>query len=178
MAERQPPDRRALHRTVSAHRPPRPPQPEDFQTPPSQTSAHMPSVGLGINAPMPADFPETSASYPPYADQLSPGAERSADGPHPDASFDYETEGGGEGDEGSGEEGEDDEEEEEDEDEEDGAEEEDGMSETSSAMFDQEADPQGWARRLDELAGVLEMGEEEARSLRWGPKMGRKQQGM
>ena len=44
-------------------------------------------------------------------------------------------------------------------------------SETSSALFDPEADPQGWAKRLDELAGVLEMDEEESRAMRWGPPL-------
>lgn len=52
---------------------------------------------------------------------------------------------------------------------EDNSEDTDGASETSSVMFDREADPEGWARRLDELAGVLEMGEKEAKALKWGP---------
>lgn len=46
-------------------------------------------------------------------------------------------------------------------------------SEGSSAAFDPDNDPVGFAERLDELAGVLEMGEAEARALRWGPAMGR-----
>ncbi len=50
-------------------------------------------------------------------------------------------------------------------------------SETSSAMFDREGDPEGWAKRLDELAGVLEVGEEEARAVRWGPAIGRQRDG-
>ena len=50
-------------------------------------------------------------------------------------------------------------------------------SETSSAMFDPDADPEGWAARLDELAGVKEMGEEEARALRWGPPFEKDQEG-
>jgi hypothetical protein len=49
----------------------------------------------------------------------------------------------------------------------------DGKSETSSVMFDYDVDPEGFARRLDELAGTLEVGEEEARALRWGPVMGK-----
>ena len=47
----------------------------------------------------------------------------------------------------------------------------DAKSETSSVMFDYDVDPEGFARRLDELAGTLEVGEEEARALRWGPAM-------
>jgi len=50
-------------------------------------------------------------------------------------------------------------------------------SEASSVMFDRDLDPEGWAKRLDELAGVLEMGEEEARALRWGPALGRERDG-
>ena len=50
-------------------------------------------------------------------------------------------------------------------------------SETSSMMFDREGDPEGWARRLDELAGVLEVKEEEARAMRWGPAMGIEREG-
>lgn len=46
-------------------------------------------------------------------------------------------------------------------------------SETSSAMFDAEADPEGFAKRLDELAGVLEKSEEEVRALKWGPPIGK-----
>jgi hypothetical protein len=48
---------------------------------------------------------------------------------------------------------------------------EDAKSETSSVMFDYDVDPEGFARRLDELAGTLEVGEEEARALRWGPEI-------
>ncbi|KAK8846656.1 hypothetical protein IAR55_005743 [Kwoniella newhampshirensis] len=47
------------------------------------------------------------------------------------------------------------------------------QSESSSADYDPDADPEAFARRLDELAGVLEVGEEEARALRWGPALGR-----
>ncbi|WVR04358.1 hypothetical protein IAU60_001359 [Kwoniella sp. DSM 27419] len=54
-----------------------------------------------------------------------------------------------------------------------GEEEEYAESEGSSAQYDPDADPEGFAQRLDELAGVLEMGEEEARALRWGPAIGR-----
>lgn len=45
-------------------------------------------------------------------------------------------------------------------------------SEGSSDIFDPDNDPVGFAERLDELAGVMEMGEVEARALRWGPSMG------
>lgn len=53
----------------------------------------------------------------------------------------------------------------------DSGDEDEATSDTSSAMFDPEADPEGWAIRQDELAGVLEMGEEEARAIRWGSDM-------
>ncbi|BEJ17544.1 hypothetical protein CspHIS471_0609450 [Cutaneotrichosporon sp. HIS471] len=50
--------------------------------------------------------------------------------------------------------------------------EQDSFSERSSAVFDPDNDPAGFAERLDELAGVMEIGEEEARALRWGPNLG------
>jgi len=53
----------------------------------------------------------------------------------------------------------------------------DAKSETSSVMFDYDVDPEGFARRLDELAGTLEVGEEEARALRWGPSIGKEANG-
>jgi hypothetical protein len=53
----------------------------------------------------------------------------------------------------------------------------DAKSETSSVMFDYDVDPEGFARRLDELAGTLEVGEEEARALRWGPAIGKEGNG-
>lgn len=54
----------------------------------------------------------------------------------------------------------------------------DAKSETSSVMFDYDVDPEGFARRLDELAGTLEVGEEEARALRWGPEIGKEGNGV
>ena len=50
-------------------------------------------------------------------------------------------------------------------------------SETSSMIYDQNLDPDGWAKRLDELAGVMEMGEVEARALKWGPPIGKEREG-
>lgn len=47
----------------------------------------------------------------------------------------------------------------------------------SSAAFDPDEDPEGWAERLDELAGILEVSEEEARALRWGPAIGLEKDG-
>lgn len=47
----------------------------------------------------------------------------------------------------------------------------------SSAAFDPDEDPEGWAERLDELAGVLEVSEAEARALRWGPAIGLEKDG-
>ncbi|WVW78802.1 hypothetical protein I302_100764 [Kwoniella bestiolae CBS 10118] len=59
-----------------------------------------------------------------------------------------------------------------------GEEEEEGSyeaSESSSAQYDPEADPEGFAQRLDELAGVLEIGEEESKAIRWGLPISKKQ---
>lgn len=47
----------------------------------------------------------------------------------------------------------------------------------SSAAFDPDEDPEGWAERLDELAGVMEVSEAEARALRWGPAIGLEKDG-
>lgn len=47
----------------------------------------------------------------------------------------------------------------------------------SSAAFDPDEDPEGWAERLDELAGVLEVSEAESRALRWGPAIGLEKDG-
>lgn len=51
--------------------------------------------------------------------------------------------------------------------------EEDAASETSSAMYDPQVDPEGFARRLNELAGMMEMSEEETRAMRQGPIVGK-----
>ena len=53
----------------------------------------------------------------------------------------------------------------------------DAKSETSSVMYDPEVDPEGFARRLDELAGTLEVGQVEARALRWGPAIASEREG-
>ncbi|ODN96463.1 hypothetical protein L198_04177 [Cryptococcus wingfieldii CBS 7118] len=42
-------------------------------------------------------------------------------------------------------------------------------SDGSSEQYDPEGDPETFAKRLDELAGVLERGEVEAGELKWGP---------
>ena len=41
----------------------------------------------------------------------------------------------------------------------------------SSSFFEAETDPVAWARRLDEIAGIMEMTETEERALRCGPLM-------
>lgn len=112
--------------------------------------------------------------------------------PTPDASYEYQNASGAYGhlseeaaeeDEDELLEAEDEEEEEEevdgdeDEEEEEGEMEADIASETSSAMYDADADPTGFARRQDELAGIMEMGEEEARAMRRGPPFGRDRHG-
>lgn len=45
-------------------------------------------------------------------------------------------------------------------------------SDASSLGFHPDDNPEAWAERLDELAGVLEMSEGEARAMRWGPPIG------
>ena len=130
-------------------------------------------------------YPTTRGGPPPILPTLAPGR-------HQDASFDCPTHprrvvplagrmpGSGPDEDEDEEEEEEDplddeaeraEEEEEDEADEDG----DGYAEsdTSSAMFDPDADPEGFAKRLDELAGVKEIGEEETRALKWGPPISR-----
>jgi hypothetical protein len=74
-------------------------------------------------------------------------------------------------------EGEEDEEEEEDEDDEGQDEDDDNASATSSQVYDRESDPEGYASRLDELAGVLEMGQVELNAIKWGPVMGKQRDG-
>lgn len=58
-----------------------------------------------------------------------------------------------------------------------GHEEGDAASETSSAMLDPVADPAGFAKRLNELAGELEVAELEARAIRWGPAISTQKDG-
>lgn len=41
----------------------------------------------------------------------------------------------------------------------------------ASSYVDPDEDPHAWETRLDELAGLEEMNEREARSLRWGPSI-------
>ena len=48
----------------------------------------------------------------------------------------------------------------------------DAASDTSSADYDPDADPEGFAKRLDELAGVKEVGVREERAVRVGPVLG------
>jgi hypothetical protein len=54
----------------------------------------------------------------------------------------------------------------------------DASSDTSSVIFDPKTDPEGFARRLDELAGVLEVSEQEAQALKWGAPIKRQADGM
>lgn len=74
-------------------------------------------------------------------------------------------------DDGESEEHEEDDEEEQEDEEEEEDQPEDALSETSSADYDPDADPDGFAQRLDQLAGVEEMSEIEAHALRSGPAM-------
>lgn len=121
-------------------------------------------VGLGLSTPLPGDYPDPDDSYSSdinWQQRASPipanaTEEQTHDDDEPHGEEDEEQEESGEdGGRGEG----------------------DDMSDTSSAMFDPEADPEGWARRLDELAGVLEIGEEEARAMRWGPAVGKRKEG-
>ncbi|OXG83751.1 hypothetical protein C349_02730 [Cryptococcus neoformans var. grubii Br795] len=49
----------------------------------------------------------------------------------------------------------------------------DNASDGSSDLYDPDADPEAFAKRLDELAGVLEMNEVEATALKWDPPIGK-----
>jgi hypothetical protein len=126
---------------------------EDTSISPSGPSRHRgPGLGLGLNVHGAQLSPETSYEYP----QASGGYDESsqlqvnADG---DVTADADAA------------------------EEEGDEDGDAKSETSSAEFDPDTDPEGFARRQDELAGTLEVGEQEARALRWGPAIGRERDG-
>ncbi|WWD21964.1 hypothetical protein CI109_106452 [Kwoniella shandongensis] len=127
-----------------------------YHTPVQQPSQQP--IGLGLHPHLvPQHLPELdeSADYPnQWGGASSPVGEGDAS-----ASYEYEGASGIPVEEGEEEEGE--------------GEESYAQSESSSADYDADADPEAFARRLDELAGVLEVGEEEARALRWGPAMGR-----
>ncbi|CAK9784282.1 hypothetical protein CC85DRAFT_284891, partial [Cutaneotrichosporon oleaginosum] len=47
----------------------------------------------------------------------------------------------------------------------------DSSPQDSSREYSPDMNPAGFAERLDELAGILEVGEEEARAVRWGPDL-------
>lgn len=49
----------------------------------------------------------------------------------------------------------------------------DDASDGSSDLYDPDADPEAFAKRLDALAGVLEMNEVEATALKWDPPIGK-----
>lgn len=49
----------------------------------------------------------------------------------------------------------------------------DDASDGSSDLYDPDADPEAFAKRLDELAGVLEMNEVEQTALKWDPPIGK-----
>jgi hypothetical protein len=112
-------------------------------------------IGLGLNPP--TQLPNPDDSYQPYWNASGPT--------EPSGQVDDDDE-EAEGEENDGED-----------DDEEGAagSEDERMSETSSAMFDPEADPEGYAMRLDELAGVLELSEKEEQALRWAPTKGAEQ---
>ncbi|WWC87152.1 uncharacterized protein L201_002038 [Kwoniella dendrophila CBS 6074] len=48
-------------------------------------------------------------------------------------------------------------------------------SEGSSAQYDPDTDPEGFAQRLDELAGVLEITPAESNAIKWGLPLSKKQ---
>nr|KIR86101.1 hypothetical protein I308_03634 [Cryptococcus tetragattii IND107] len=49
----------------------------------------------------------------------------------------------------------------------------DDASDGSSDLYDPDADPEAFSKRLDELAGVLEMNEVEQTALKWDPPIGK-----
>lgn len=126
-------------------------------------------IGLGISHPAaPISLPDPQHTY----QSQSPAGHRPASPPDMDASFgsipedldntfeEQPEEGDNQDEEAEEEEGEG-----------------DGASETSSAVYDPKVDPEGFARRQDELAGLLEIGEEEVRVIRQGPILGKGQKG-
>lgn len=125
-----------------------------------QPSSHQ-TVGLGIAGPSIPDLGDQSSSY-----EYNPNASGAYDEEvTQEEGDDEDEEGEGEGAEREGE-GE-------------GVEDEDGdaVSEGSSADYDRVNDPEVYAKRLDGLAGVLEMREDEARAIKWGPSIGRERDG-
>ncbi|EIW68622.1 hypothetical protein TREMEDRAFT_57164, partial [Tremella mesenterica DSM 1558] len=140
--------------SMSSESPAGPSRPTPF--PPYQTPTT--AVGLGLNPPQP--FPTSFPSPGPVHVQPMQGDPWAIHRipPEPPTSPIPAEEQHGEqvGEEGEGAE----------------EEEEEAMSEGSSAEYDPETNPEEWANRLDELAGVLEVGEEEARAIRWGPALG------
>ncbi|OCF30459.1 hypothetical protein I316_07895 [Kwoniella heveanensis BCC8398] len=135
-----------------------------YHTPPQSIVNAAPPVGLGLHpSVVPQHLPEYDESFEAPNRWDRTGASPAAE----EASIEYglnseeELEGGnGNDDEGEGEE------------------DDEGYahSESSSAQYDPDADPEGFAQRLDELAGVLEVGEEEARAVRWGPAVGKERE--
>ncbi|WVQ97742.1 hypothetical protein IAU59_004856 [Kwoniella sp. CBS 9459] len=130
-----------------------------YHTPPQSIVNSAPPVGLGLHpSVVPQHLPEYEESFEaPSRWNRGNGASPAAE----EASFEYAVDQHEASD--TRVDGEEDEEGEE--------EEEYAQSESSSAQYDPDADPEGFAQRLDELAGVLEVGEEEARAIRWGPAM-------
>ncbi|WWD00242.1 hypothetical protein V866_007151 [Kwoniella sp. B9012] len=140
-----------------------------YQTPPQpihpSTSAGPP-VGLGFHASVvPQHLPEMDESFE-QPNRWRGTGDRGASPPDisTSTSYDYSQQ-------EDQEQGQDEEEEEEEMGEEGSYE----ASESSSAQYDPDADPEGFAQRLDELAGVLEIGEEESKAIRWGLPISRKQ---
>ncbi|WVF70149.1 hypothetical protein IAT40_004937 [Kwoniella sp. CBS 6097] len=134
-----------------------------YHTPPQSIVNSAPPVGLGLpRSVVPQRLPDFDDSFEAPNRWNRGGASPATE----EASFEYGVDNGVNEDEDNGV----------DSGMEDGAEEEEeeyAQSESSSAQYDPDADPEGFAQRLDELAGVLEVGEEEARALRWGPAMGK-----
>ncbi|WRT65098.1 uncharacterized protein IL334_002040 [Kwoniella shivajii] len=126
-----------------------------YHTPPQASGGNR--VGLGLDPTIvPAHLPESEESFeqPNRWSGASP----------PDISTSYEYPQQGEEEEEDGIPVEEQGEEEEDEDGEGSY----AASEGSSAQYDPEADPETFARRLDELAGILEISEQESNANKWG----------
>ncbi|KAK6904067.1 hypothetical protein I203_107581 [Kwoniella mangroviensis CBS 8507] len=140
-----------------------------YQTPPqpihpSTSTGPIPPVGLGFHsAVVPQHLPEMDESFE-QPNRWRATGDRGASPPDISTSTAYDY-------------GQQDEQEQDDEEEEEevGVEGSYEASESSSAQYDPDTDPEGFAQRLDELAGVLEIGEEESKAIRWGLPISQKQ---
>ncbi|WWC67596.1 uncharacterized protein I206_101506 [Kwoniella pini CBS 10737] len=133
-----------------------------YQTPPQSTSGPPPPIGLGYNSSIvPQHLPNADESFD-QSNRWNGGA--SPPGGSSTSQDNYEDE-NDENDESNAING----------DQVEGEEDSYEASEGSSAQYDPDADPEGFAQRLDELAGTLEISEAERKAISWGLPISSKQ---